>query len=57
MIASSEYYGEYYGHKIAHLEIAQQALRRGSGKKHDEIHEDEHRSLLFLIGDSTLDNK
>jgi hypothetical protein len=42
------FYYEYYGHRIDHLEIMENSLRRFKGGE---------RSLIFLGGDSSLDNK
>ena len=44
------FYTEWSGHRIEHLDIALQYLRRGSSGE-------QNREVLFLAGDSTLDNK
>jgi len=46
MIPASEYYGEYYGHTVEHLKAAVSALRAAG-----------HKRFVWLVGDSTLDNK
>ena len=43
MVSSSDFFAEYHGHRVAHLERLAAALRP--------------RRLIFLAGDSTLDNK
>lgn len=45
MIPSRLFFGEYHGHKVEHLRVALPALREG------------RRSVIFLAGDSSLDNK
>jgi len=42
------FYGEYHGHKIEHLEQLIPAVRNDGGRS---------RGIIFLVGDSTLDNK
>eukprot|EP00933_Yihiella_yeosuensis_P017745 TRINITY_DN14771_c0_g3_i1.p1 TRINITY_DN14771_c0_g3~~TRINITY_DN14771_c0_g3_i1.p1 ORF type:complete len:354 (-),score=46.61 TRINITY_DN14771_c0_g3_i1:553-1587(-) len=44
-ISSKEYYATYHGHDVELLEVAHGALRR------------RHESVIFLAGDSSLDNK
>ena len=44
-ISSREFYSEYSGHKVRHLERVQQALRSSTDR------------LLWTAGDSSLDNK
>mmetsp|Transcript_102036 Transcript_102036/g.304462 ORF Transcript_102036/g.304462 Transcript_102036/m.304462 type:complete len:351 (+) Transcript_102036:26-1078(+) len=44
-VAMESYYGTWSGHDIEHLDVAYPMLRR------------RHRSLIFLAGDSSLDNK
>lgn len=44
-IRSSDFYGEYYGHRIEHLDALLPQLRASSD------------ALIWLAGDSTLDNK
>jgi hypothetical protein len=43
-VGASAFYGEYHGHKVAHLERIIDPLRG-------------ERSVAYLVGDSTLDNK
>jgi len=43
-VPSSSFYQEYHGHTLAHLDALHAAVRRG-------------RSVVWLLGDSTLDNK
>eukprot|EP00322_Chrysochromulina_rotalis_P028767 CAMPEP_0115865000 /NCGR_PEP_ID=MMETSP0287-20121206/19490_1 /TAXON_ID=412157 /ORGANISM="Chrysochromulina rotalis, Strain UIO044" /LENGTH=327 /DNA_ID=CAMNT_0003319487 /DNA_START=62 /DNA_END=1045 /DNA_ORIENTATION=+ len=43
-LSSSEYYEEYHGHKVEHLETIVATVPRGRG-------------VIYLVGDSTLDNK
>jgi hypothetical protein len=45
-IHPADYYGEYHGHKLCHLDSALEALRGP-----------ELRPIVFFVGDSTLDNK
>ena len=45
MLNSSSYYTTYFGHEVEHLAVAHETLRR------------KHRSIVFLAGDSSLDNK
>jgi len=53
-----EYYNEYYGHKIAHLQIVHDQLRRlDMGTSQVASGGDTSRSAIFLLGDSSLDNK
>jgi hypothetical protein len=51
-IDPSEYYGEYHGHTLSHLEVALEALRGGPDATPATA-----RPVVFLVGDSTLDNK
>jgi hypothetical protein len=44
-VSSNDFYGEYFGHKVQHLEILYPALREAS------------ESLIWSAGDSSLDNK
>mmetsp|Transcript_28867 Transcript_28867/g.62860 ORF Transcript_28867/g.62860 Transcript_28867/m.62860 type:complete len:340 (+) Transcript_28867:53-1072(+) len=44
-VTASSYYKTYYGHEVEHLDVAYDALRR------------RHESIIFLAGDSSLDNK
>jgi len=44
------FYGEYHGHTVEHLEIVHDALRQGGARGNP-------RPLVYLCGDSTLDNK
>jgi len=44
-VSAHAFYGEYHGHCVEHLRAVQGELRRNG------------RSLVFLCGDSTLDNK
>ena len=46
MVDSTSYYAEYHGHPIEDLKEVVHSLRE-SGKKR----------LIFLVGDSTMDNK
>ena len=45
LVDAGEFYGEYNGHKVTHLEKLLPALRSSSD------------ALLWLAGDSSLDNK
>ena len=47
-LISQNFYGEYYGHKIEDLAAALQGLK----STHDPA-----RGVIYLAGDSTLDNK
>ena len=44
-ISSSDFYGEYYGHKVKHLQALYPGLRQSCD------------SLIWTAGDSSLDNK
>lgn len=44
-VSSVDYYGEYHGHRVEHLESVHSHLRRSSPQ------------MVFLAGDSSLDNK
>lgn len=46
-VASADYFGEYHGHLIEHLEVVHTALRGPDGQ----------RPIIWLAGDSSLDNK
>ena len=48
-VDSSEFYDEYHGHKIEHLNSVLTSMRSNNGKK--------ERRAIFLAGDSSLDNK
>lgn len=50
-VSSRAYYGEYHGHLPSHLNAVHHALRQLKGNG------DEGSSLMFLAGDSSLDNK
>lgn len=50
-INTHDYFGEYHGHTIPHLTAVLHEIRRGSQEADGE------RSIVFLVGDSTLDNK
>ena len=45
-VNAQRYYGEYHGHKVGHLKIV-----------HDKMRAGEKDSIVFLAGDSSLDNK
>eukprot|EP00938_MAST-03A_sp_MAST-3A-sp1_P004677 g4677.t1 len=45
-VNAQSYYGEYHGHKVRHLKIV-----------HDKMRAGEKDSIVFLAGDSSLDNK
>lgn len=45
---SSAFYDTYHGHDIAHLEYVLEMIKSTKGRSH---------SIVYLIGDSTLDNK
>ena len=45
-LSSGSFYGEYHGHTIADLTHMTTNLRQGTG-----------RSIIYLVGDSTMDNK
>jgi hypothetical protein len=53
MISSSDFYQEYHGHRLDHLELLYSHLRHG-GEGKDGI---ENNPIIFLAGDSSLDNK
>ena len=44
MLSFTSFYKEYHGHRVSDLEVLVQALPQGRG-------------VLYLLGDSTLDNK
>ena len=45
-VNAQRFYGEYHGHKVGHLKIVHDRMRAG-----------EKDSIVFLAGDSSLDNK
>ena len=47
-VSAHSFYGEYHGHRVEHLETVHRALCGGAEHK---------RSVVWLCGDSTLDNK
>lgn len=47
-VSAHDFYGEYHGHRIEHLETVHNSLRTDGGRQ---------RSMVWLCGDSTLDNK
>eukprot|EP00658_Telonema_sp_P-2_P027313 TRINITY_DN2111_c0_g1_i11.p1 TRINITY_DN2111_c0_g1~~TRINITY_DN2111_c0_g1_i11.p1 ORF type:complete len:327 (-),score=43.82 TRINITY_DN2111_c0_g1_i11:358-1338(-) len=46
-IASDEFYGEYHGHRTEHLEVVLNQIRQ----------DDDAKPVMWLAGDSSLDNK
>lgn len=50
-VMSGAFYGEYHGHRVAHLQQILPELRKAPGGRAAE------RSVVWLCGDSTLDNK
>jgi len=50
-VDSRAFYGEYHGHTVAHLHAVHDALRIREAPNGTE------RPIIFLCGDSTLDNK
>ena len=71
-VDSYEFYGNYYGHKIEHLNIVHDRARvynrfhedNEYSQDIDKIKSYQHssddtnqRNVIFLIGDSTMDNK
>jgi hypothetical protein len=50
MIPSNDFYNEYHGHRLDHLELLYSHLRTGVDGK-------QRNPLIFLAGDSSFDNK
>ena len=44
-VPASDFYGEYHGHRVEHLEVVERHLRS------------QNKGQIFLVGDSSLDNK
>mmetsp|Transcript_23499 Transcript_23499/g.59475 ORF Transcript_23499/g.59475 Transcript_23499/m.59475 type:complete len:401 (+) Transcript_23499:109-1311(+) len=47
LLSNLAFYANYHGHELAHLQQLRRALRENAGK----------RRLIYLLGDSTMDNK
>uniref|UniRef100_A0A0G4F414 Uncharacterized protein n=1 Tax=Chromera velia CCMP2878 TaxID=1169474 RepID=A0A0G4F414_9ALVE len=51
-IPASEFYGNYHGHEVEFLEMLHDSMQQQSEKKVEDA-----RRCIFLVGDSSLDNK
>ena len=63
-VSSSAYYSTYYGHTASDLAVIELALRRrsprgglGEGLETPSLDSQRARSIVWLLGDSSLDNK
>ena len=50
MISSADFYGNYYGHPVEHLDILETHLRYCHVQA-------SKRNIIYLAGDSSADNK
>jgi hypothetical protein len=57
MVPSRAYYNEYHGHKVEHLREVHGELRKGPDSVDPVSGGGGRRPLVWLAGDSSLDNK